>query len=317
MGETRRRYRSLVMDSDRWEGFEFRPDDIVISTPSKCGTTWTQMICALLIFQDPQLPGPLTDLSPWLDVQTRSRDQVFAELAAQTHRRFIKTHTPYDGIPHDDRVTYITAGRDPRDVALSWDDHMANLNIENFINARAAAVGLDDLAELMPDGLPVPAADPIARFWEWIDSEAFDVTGMAELLHHLRGFWDRRNEPNIILLHYADLTADLEGEMRRVAGRLGIDVPEDKWPALVDAACFEQMKGRAEQLAPQVTDKFWNASGDFFKSGSSGKWQAFFTDADHERYEARLAHIDDPAFVDWLHHGSRFTPSQPELAGRA
>ena len=30
-----------------------------------------------------------------------------------------------------------------------------------------------------------------------------------------------------MLVHYADLLADLEGEMRRLAGRLGIDVPED------------------------------------------------------------------------------------------
>src|SRR5262249_38699700 len=37
----------------RWEGFEFRPGDIVISTPKKCGTTWTQMLCALLIFDGP------------------------------------------------------------------------------------------------------------------------------------------------------------------------------------------------------------------------------------------------------------------------
>jgi aryl sulfotransferase len=44
------RYSNMVWDSARWEGFELRPDDIVISTPPKCGTTWTQMICALLIF---------------------------------------------------------------------------------------------------------------------------------------------------------------------------------------------------------------------------------------------------------------------------
>jgi aryl sulfotransferase len=30
---------------------------------------------------------------------------VFADLEAQTHRRFIKTHTPLDGIPNDPTVT--------------------------------------------------------------------------------------------------------------------------------------------------------------------------------------------------------------------
>ena len=44
-----------------------RDGDIVISTRSKSGTTWLQMICALLVFQTPDLPAPLGELSPWLD----------------------------------------------------------------------------------------------------------------------------------------------------------------------------------------------------------------------------------------------------------
>ena len=48
-----RRYEGVVFDSSRWDGFALRPGDIVISTPPKCGTTWTQMICALLILQEP------------------------------------------------------------------------------------------------------------------------------------------------------------------------------------------------------------------------------------------------------------------------
>ena len=106
MGGFLRQDQSWLADSSRWDGFEFRAGDIVISTPSKCGTTWMQMICALLIFGDANLPRPLTELSPWLDIQTDTISNVFAALAAQRHRRFIKSHTPYDGLPHDDRVTY-------------------------------------------------------------------------------------------------------------------------------------------------------------------------------------------------------------------
>jgi Sulfotransferase domain len=64
MAQALQRYRNVVSDSLRWNGFVFRDDDIVISTPPKCGTTWMQMICALLIFQCPALPLPLTELSP-------------------------------------------------------------------------------------------------------------------------------------------------------------------------------------------------------------------------------------------------------------
>src|SRR3954466_2058400 len=144
-----RRYEGVVFDSSRWDGFELRAGDIIISTPPKCGTTWAQMICALLVLQEPVLPLPLDTLSPWLDMVTRSRPELFADLAAQTHRRFIKTHTPLDGIPHDPTVTYICVGRDPRDVALSMDRQIDNMNIGGFLQARKRAAAIDGI-ELAP-----------------------------------------------------------------------------------------------------------------------------------------------------------------------
>ena len=58
------RYTSADEDSARWDGFPFRDGDIVISTRSKTGTTWVQMICALLIFQRPDLEAPVGWYSP-------------------------------------------------------------------------------------------------------------------------------------------------------------------------------------------------------------------------------------------------------------
>src|ERR1051326_4513852 len=92
-------YRTFIADNARWEGFQFRDGDIVIATPPKCGTTWTQMICALLIFRTPEFDRHMDLISPWLEMLTRPLDSVVADLEAQTHRRFIKSHTPLDGIP--------------------------------------------------------------------------------------------------------------------------------------------------------------------------------------------------------------------------
>jgi hypothetical protein len=86
------------------------------------------MICALLIFQSVELPAALTTLSPWMDMRLRPLDEVLRRLEAQKHRRFIKTHTPLDGLPQIAGVHYVTVGRDPRDVAVSMDHHRANLN---------------------------------------------------------------------------------------------------------------------------------------------------------------------------------------------
>ena len=160
------RYRSLVADSARWDGFEFRPGDIVISTPPKCGTTWTQMLCALLIFDGPHLPAPLDEISPWLDMCNRPLAEVRSVLAAQTHRRFIKTHTPLDGVPSHPDVTYLVVGRDPRDVAISYEHHDANMDFDHFLALRATAVGNDDLADFPPRA-PL-ADDPVERFRDFV-----------------------------------------------------------------------------------------------------------------------------------------------------
>ncbi|MGH2685171.1 MAG: sulfotransferase domain-containing protein [Actinomycetota bacterium] len=297
-------YKSIVMDSSRWEGFVFRDDDVIISTPAKCGTTWMQMIMAMLVFQDPALPRSLAEISPWLEMLTSSRDEVVALLEAQDHRRFIKSHTPLDGLPFDERVTYVCVGRDPRDVAFSWDNHMANMNLENFLNARAAAVGLDDLAELGP--IPTPAEDPIGRFWQWVDDVAESTTLIASLqstILHLASFWAERDRPNIVLVHYSDLLRDLEGEMRRLAGRLGIDVPEERWPVLVDAARFEQMKARADLVVPDSTHAIWQDNTQFFDKGGC-RWRGVLSDDDLARYEARVARLDAPAdLIAWAHEG--------------
>ena len=115
--------------------------DIVIDTPPKAGTTWTQRICSLLVFGTPHLDNPLTTISPWLDMLTRPLQDVLDDLEAQTHRRFIKTHIPLDGLPFDERVTYICVGRDPRDLALSWDSHMANTDFDAAVKSLVGQVG--------------------------------------------------------------------------------------------------------------------------------------------------------------------------------
>jgi hypothetical protein len=302
------RYRTMIADNIRWDGFVFRDDDIVISTPPKCGTTWTQMICALLILQDPHLPCPLTDLSPWLDVQTARLDDVTALLDAQTHRRFIKTHTPLDGLPVDERVTYIGVARDPRDAWISWDNHMQNLNLPVVVQARIDAVGLEGIDDLLAGRLPdIPEAAQ-DRFWLWADDGApleESLGNLHGLLHHVTTFWDHRTDGNVVLLHYSDMQADLEGEMRRLASRLGIEVAEDLWPLLVEAATFDEMRAHADTLAPQVKiPGFWNDTGNFFHNGSSGQWRDLLDDAGLVRYQQRVAALAAPDVVAWAHGGS-------------
>jgi aryl sulfotransferase len=296
---------NAVEDSSRWEEFEFRPDDIVISTPPKCGTSWVQMITALLVFQTPELPAPLTALSPWLDVRLSAKREVLADLKKQTHRRFIKTHTARWGIPIADGVTYICAGRDPRDVALSWDDHMANVD--------AAVAGAKVMAAAAIDGvdLPPPPESPPsdldqnvrAKFWRWVLDDTPPTTVPSSLwstLDHVQSFWDVRDAESTVLMHYHDLQVDLEGQMRSLADRLGIDVPAGLWPSLVKAASLEEMRRRPSMTAPEAGVYLDDAA--FFKRARTGEWREILdSEQDLLRYNDRVASLAPADLSVWMH----------------
>ncbi|GGQ45913.1 sulfotransferase domain-containing protein [Couchioplanes azureus] len=383
------RYRSPDEDSARWDGFPFREGDIVISTRSKSGTTWAQMICALLIFQDPDLPAPLSELSPWLDWLVLPRDEVYARLEAQRHRRFIKTHTPLDGIPLDPRATYVVVARHPLDMAVSLFHQGDNLD-----RAR--------IAELL--GQPAPAASTAPprslrdALIAWINRDvppADALDSLPGVMWHLTDAWHRTNGaatgaraatgghgaeagtgghgngaagvgagtgtgtgagtgspgndtgtgaemetgghgngagngngnggltrgvlsdnvlgddnngggggrigvPDVVLVHYADLMNDLEGEMRRLANRLGIEVPEERWPLLVEAAGFAQMRARADRLAPDPVGIMKDRTA-FFRRGGSGGGRELLTDEEFAHYEQRAAELAPRDLLAWLH----------------
>lgn len=296
------RYRSYLHDSDRWAAYRHRPGDIIITTPPKCGTTWTQNIVGMLVLDTTSFDRPVAELSPWFDQLLCPVDDVVADLDAMEHRRFIKTHTPLDGLPWFEDVTYLCVLRDPRDAAVSWDHHFANMDLSRIVAIRSQAHGLDDLVELPP--LPMRSDDPAERWWAFMTARgpsrefAWD---MELLACHASVAWERRFEPNVVLSHYADLQHDLGGEVRRIAERLGIEVSEARLAEVVAAASFSAMRERADALVPNA-GQIWLDHQAFFHSGTSGQWRDIVGDDADERYQAIVRElVDDEELLAWLH----------------
>ncbi len=107
------------------------------------------------------------------------------------------------------------------------------------------------------------------------------------------------------MLHYDDLTTDLEGEMRRLAAHLGIQVPTAQWPELVRAAGFDEMRRHADDIAPEIPNAaIWQDNQRFFNKGTSRQWQRLLDDTDVERYLRRVAELAAPDLAAWAHHGA-------------
>ena len=293
------RYQHVDWDSSRWDGFMPRVGDIYICTCYKSGTTWAQMIAALLVFQTPNLPQPLNELSHWLDLVTDSKEAEHARLAAQSHRRILKTHTPLDGLKWHDDAKYLFVARDPRDVIVSMLNHQENTDVETE-RALAAEMGqtvvVSDLLAETPE--EIIATWLTKGFFEW----ERDGYPWWSAFHHGETFWQHRERNNILLLHYTRMREDLAGEMRRIAEFLRIEVDETIFPSLVEAATFDSMKQNADALAPGADAKLWKDNTQFFNKGKSGQWREIWSEANLIRLE-ELCKTYPADYIDWLLSG--------------
>jgi len=158
-------------------------------------------------------------------------------------------------------------------------------------------------AEPAPGRPSPPQLSPHEWLLRWIEREdepQEQPDSLPGVMWHLSDAWARRDEPNIVLVHYDDLSADLAGEMRRLAGLLGISVPDGSWPGLVQAATFEQMRGRAALVAPDPAGVLKDKTA-FFRRGRSGSGRELLTADELSRYRERTAQLAPPEMLAWLH----------------
>ena len=298
-----REYRTWTLDSRYWDGYAPRPDDIIIATAPKCGTTWMQQIVSSLVFQDAQA-RPLPVVSPWVEARFRyTADEIRDIFEAQRHRRFLKTHLPFDGLPLFDEVKYLHVARDGRDAVLSMHNHFTGLSEAQV--ARFDVIGREDPVIGRPYERPLPDVTDYFRNWIATKPARGPVEGPPSpfFFDIESGYWDERKRPNVLLVHYADLSSDLEGEMRRIASFLGIEVDDELWPSLVRAAGFEVMQAAGDELMPQTKAMFAEGSKRFFNKGVNGRWRAALTDDDLALYESKAREWLSPGLAAWLQGG--------------
>ena len=299
--------RDYHSDSRHWDQYQPRSGDIVIGTAAKVGTTWTQQIVNLLVFQSPE-PRPLGMLTPWLDARFFAPlEVVLPMLEAQAHRRFIKTHLPMDALPLYDEVRYIHTARDGRDAAMSYLNHLNSHTADAW--ARFDAIGLADPTI----GKPMPRPPRTVRefFHYWVEADGMHTADGFLALE--RTYWEQRKADNVLLVHYADLKADLDGEMRRISAFLGIAVDEAIWPALVEAATFEAMKRDGDQLLAGMERGFEGGHRSFLHKATNGRWKGEVDEADLALYRTKQEAALSPALIAWL-EGGRAVAGDPRMA---
>ena len=296
-------YQNHHLDSTRWDAFKPRESDIIVATSYKAGTTWTQAIVANLLFSDQQFPAPPWQMSPWLDIRTRSLKEVIDGLEAQTHRRFIKTHLALDGLPFYPEAKYIFVSRDGRDVFMSLWNHYRNYNEEAFkqFNETPSRVG--------PEFPPPP--EDIHTFWRnwctrgWFEWEK-DGYPFWSHLRVTQSWWNYQRLPNLLILHFADMKKDLASCVSRVAEFLDIEVQPAKLNQVVNAVSFGKMKEQGDYYVPRQ-GAFWKGGkSTFLFKGTNGRWQGVLSEEELELYDEACAQTLSSDCREWLENGGHF-----------
>ena len=297
----RRTYFHHHMDSTRWEVYTPRPDDIIITTSYKSGTTLTQQLLYNMLVRDTSADefAPAVDaFSPWIDSRFYRvpKDELAAYIDALPHRRFLKSHLPFDGLPYYPQVKYLIVARDPRDVFMSLLNHYGAYSASQYARLDADA----------PQPMPRFDGDAKALWRNWISRGWFDWEEEGwpfwSNMYHTKTYWDFRELPNFLFLHYAELRRDLEGAIRRIGDFIEHELTRADVDRIARAVSFEKVKSQAvaESAARGDDGGFKGGQATFINQGSNGRWHDFLDESDLALYRQKRDRVLSDDCIAWL-----------------
>ena len=277
-----REINDAYFESSRWNGFRFREGDVVIATYPKVGTNWMQQIVWQLVHGGPPGVDGLRNVA-WLDMRIADFKPIIDAYEAQTHRRVMKTHLPLDALVFSPKAKYIVVGRDARDMVWSAYNHQA-LNTDEVLALFNGPPGRPGALVSRPDR---DIRDYYLHFLEYDDLPGF---GFEPFWPHVQGWWSVRRRPNVLLVHYAGLKADLPRELRRIANFLTTEINDATLPAIVEHCSFDYMRAGANNHPN-------------FHKGVNGRWRDVLSPAEIARCDEVALRNLPPDCAHWLASG--------------
>ncbi|XP_077998115.1 sulfotransferase 1C4-like [Glandiceps talaboti] len=294
--------RSLVESP---EIVDCRPDDVFIATYPKSGTTVTIEMMTLLMnggdveaskakpqlvrtpmvemyIKIPFMAGvllwffrliaPLVPQFLQKYMKVLSKDEVAAVNGMEAIKkmpspRLIKTHLPYHHFPTQaiqKKCKIVYVARNPKDVAYSFYHHM----------------------QVVPD--EVSYRGPWKTFFEtYLQGKVC----WGDWFDHVLGWWEHKDEDNILYLKYEDFKKDPRAYIRKIAVFLDVDMPDDMEDKILDHCSIKNMKQNKAVNIEHLSRNKDNEAG-FIRKGIVGDWRNHLTVDQNrrleEKYEERM-----------------------------
>lgn len=244
-----------------YEDFSFRPDDILIVTYPKSGTTWLQEIIPLILSQGDMVvvdTVPNWDRVPWLE-ETRA---CALNLDQRPAPRVFSTHFHYGMMSPSffmvkPRVIYVM--RNPRDVFTS------SFHYHQMASFLVNPGTQTEFLHKFVDGK--------VMFGSWFD--------------HVKGWLHPGGLQHIMYISYEEMIQDLKAAVARLAEFLDTPLDSETMGKIANRCVFKNMKNNKMSNYSLVPSEFMDQNtSEFLRKGIVGDWKNHLTAAEGEYFDA-------------------------------
>ena len=227
--------------------FKPRPDDVLITTAPKAGTTWMQNILhQLRSGGDPDFER-IDQVVPWLELprDNMTHEQVLQQYEAMPSPRIFKTHCTYEQTPGTDTVRIILSSRDPRDCMVSFYHHVMDMTDEaREQSGHGNMKTLDDVFE------------------RWMSFGAW--------YRNVNSWWPHKDDDNVLWFRFEDMKKDIDPVLDSILQFLDWSLSAEQRNKVSEYVSFEWMKQNTLKFTMNSKGQSVFKPGGFIRRGEVG-----------------------------------------------
>ncbi|XP_045837023.1 sulfotransferase 1C2 [Meles meles] len=252
---------------DNWsqiQNFEAKPDDLLICTYPKSGTTWIQEIVDM-IEQNGDVEkcqrAIIQHRHPFIEWARPPQPSGVEKAKAMPSPRILRTHLPTQLLPPsfwENDCKFLYVARNAKDCMVSY-YHFQRMN------------------QILPDP---------GTWEEYFETFISGKVGWGSWFDHVKGWWDIKDRYQILFLFYEDMKRDPKHEIQKVMLFMGKNLDETVLDKIVQETSFEKMKENPMTNRSTVPKSILDQSiSPFMRKGTVGDWKNHFTVAQNERFD--------------------------------
>ena len=227
-----------------FDGYVPTEHDVLVCSYIKSGTNWMMQVVHQIAHRGEGDFKEILNVVAWPDCPARAITIDINDPRpiddSPTSLRAIKTHSPAQFVPYNEKAKYVCVVRDPKDVTVS---------AYHFF--RTVMLG-----SLMPS----------VKTWV----EHMQNTGFGSWADFTDSYWAWRDRPNVLFMTYEEMNDDAPATIRKIATLMGVELTEEEFAKVVHLSSFEYMKSVDHKFYPGDLTPFAGGGGRMVRSGKKG-----------------------------------------------